>query len=533
MASGINRALNNAKTSAEDKRLNRDQQSGIAKAKQDYANAKNQAQRDAAHAAAERIRNQAGYSSDAYGYTKSNSGSSSRNSGGSGSSGGSGITRTSSGGIDKVASNAGYSTFADFGEDVSSQINAINRNNNGLNSNIGVRNVGADGRAPIDSVVGDYIVTNDGKNIYRLTGKNADGSWQKEEITGVKGDAAGTANAIIANANNRNAQAGSMAWMQELPPNYQDFLNAALEMQPQVDTSALERISANQDDILDILNDATRSKYDALKNDYDTLSNQYGDNLYNLQNLMLDASKRTRGTAGVTGATTGVGAASDILAMLGLSQEATASNTALMQEGQKLYTDREAELANNTNTARQAANDANTNIQNLLNNIFGSQTQYGASALTSLAQMLYGDATANATKYSADKNYAANVYSSDANVKAQQLATMLGGASSYTRNTGSKTPEKSQVQQDLAAINEALKAGGMNGAKIFGAQLGYSGDTLLNALNDPTSPLYANWLSSGGDNYLNKPGNANSTGTQKPKTLTQNDLAKLRSSWSL
>lgn len=536
MASGINKALNNAKTSAEDKKLSSSQQAGIAKAKADYAKATTKAQQDAAHADAERIRNQAGYTSDKYGYTTGKT---------TPTSGSSGVTRSSSGGIDKVASSAGYSTFADFGEDVSSQINAINKANNGIDSNISVRNVGADGKAPPDAVVGDYIVTNDGKNVYHLTGRNADGTWQKEEITGVKGDAGATANAILANANNASAQNDSMAWLKDLPQNYQDFLNAAVGMQPSVDTSAIDRITYDKDEILDMLNEATKSKYDALAEDYDTLSNQYGDNLYNLQNLMLDASRRTRGTAGVTGAATGVGAASDVLAMLGLAQEATASNTSLMQEGQKLYTDKEAELAANANTARTAANDANTNIQTLLNNIFGSQTQYGASALTSLAQMLYGDSTANATKYSADKNYASNVYSADANVKAQQLATMLGGSSSYTKsgtnysnNNKTSTTEKSQVQQDLDAVNSAIKAGGLSGAKIFGAQLGYSGDALLKALNDPDSALYKNWVASGGDNFLKAStstggtSTGGKTSTTKPKTsgLTQEDLIRLRSS---
>lgn len=495
MASGIHAALNNAKTSAEDKKLSSSQQAAIAKAKSDYASATTQAGRDAAHASAEAVRNAAGYKSDSSGYYAGtiNKGNSSTKT----------TKTTTSSGIDKWSSDAGYTTFAGFGENVSKQIN------DAYGTNVSVKNVGADGKAPSDAKVGDYIVTNDGKNIYYLTGKNTDGSWQKEEITAAKGDAGSTVDAIINHSKNGAAAAESMPMIDLNDPNsIMEFLaQYGQKYQPTIDTSAIDNVQADYKTILKQLNAATETQFNTLEDDYSTLTDQYGDNLYNLQSLMLDASKRTRGTAGVSGAATGVGAATDLSALLGLAQEATASNTQLVQEGQKLKTDRAAALAGNVNTARDAANSANVNIQNLLNNIYSSNTQYGAAAMSALSQILYGMASGDATKYAADQNVAATKYSADSNLAAQQLIQAVTGSSYNSRSSGSKASSGTSGSGSATtwdSIADMISDGSEDAYMAFLNARGLYGDAAYAAQSDKENPASKEWLKRGGTNFWQK-----------------------------
>ena len=254
-----------------------------------------------------------------------------------------------------------------------------------------------------------------------------------------------------------------------------DILDQVLNGVSQARTTPMDRVTYDRDEINNILDDATKTKYNALENALNKNETELGDQYYALQQLVMDTTRRNKGTAYANGANAGAHSANELSSLLGLSQDSSAALTAFMQDKQNLSKEKEAEVAANASTALTASNDANFNLQNALNNIYASDKAYGASAVTGLAQLLSSLATGKAAMYGADQSVKGAQLSADAAIKSAKAAIGSSYANGYSSN---------KANQEVSFSQGLLNAYGKGSQADILNVCAYLGITDPDAIND-------------------------------------------------
>lgn len=168
---------------------------------------------------------------------------------------------------------------------------------------------------------------------------------------------------------------------------------------------------------------ATSAEYARKRKEYEQTEDQFYNRLFGTQSTALDTIRRANASAISSGAAKGMQAANELSAILGLQQESVDDSTKLAQE-RNLLMDKEAEAyTKNVVDALAKANEIKLALGTLGSNIYAADTQFDVGTMQYLAQLdaaakqLEGiGLTANATKYSADRNLEGTKYTADQNL---------------------------------------------------------------------------------------------------------------------
>ena len=162
-----------------------------------------------------------------------------------------------------------------------------------------------------------------------------------------------------------------------------------------------------------LLKNSIEKKYKTLENDLLQSEQKTTDQIYGLQQDMLDAAKRNRGSA-ITGQSLGAYLANDLLSTLGWQQETSGLQTEMAQERQQLADKKASDIAAATETAMQMANSTGLSMAEIATMFDASATQDNVGLRDALARLYDSNAGleaarvgADATKYAANMNAAA------------------------------------------------------------------------------------------------------------------------------
>ena len=182
-------------------------------------------------------------------------------------------------------------------------------------------------------------------------------------------------------------------------------------------------ITFDEDAIRSKFDKATQAEYALKRKEYEQTEDQFYNRLFGTQSTALDTIRRANASAISSGAAKGMQAANELSAILGLQQESVDDSTKLAQARHNLTDAEAAAYAKNVVDALAKANETKLALGTLGSNIYAADTQFAVGQLQYLAQLdaaakqLEGmGLTADATKYSADRNLEGNKYTADQNL---------------------------------------------------------------------------------------------------------------------
>ena len=182
-------------------------------------------------------------------------------------------------------------------------------------------------------------------------------------------------------------------------------------------------ITFDEDAIRKKFDKATKAEYELKRKEYEQTEDQFYNRLLGTQGTALDTIRRANASAISSGAAKGMQAANEISAILGLQQESVDDSTKLAQARNNLVDAEAAAYAKNVVDALNTANQIKLALGTLASNIYSADTQFDVGTMQYLAQLdaaakqLEGiGLTADATKYSADRNLEGSKYTADQNL---------------------------------------------------------------------------------------------------------------------
>lgn len=181
-------------------------------------------------------------------------------------------------------------------------------------------------------------------------------------------------------------------------------------------------INYDQDAISNIFKDSVTQEYAAKKADYARTANQYYNRLGQSQNAYLDAMRKERAGAVMTGAAAGMQSSNALSALLGMSQQSSADNTALTQQARALADQEAAAQAKARQDAMQYADQNKLAMGQLGANLYGVDAQKYIGELGANAQVGAANVAASAQGYAADQGLAGTQYAAQKNLEGTQYA---------------------------------------------------------------------------------------------------------------
>jgi len=224
-------------------------------------------------------------------------------------------------------------------------------------------------------------------------------------------------------------------------------------------------ITFDEDAIRRKFDKATQAEYALKRKEYEQTEDQFYNRLFGTQSTALDTIRRANASAISSGAAKGMQAANELSAILGLQQESVDDSTRLAQARYNLTDAEAAAYAKNVVDALAKANEIKLALGTLGSNIYAADTQFAVGEMQYLAQLdaaakqLEGmGLTADATKYSADRNLEGNKYTADQNLIGSKYTADQNLAG--TRYTADKNYAGNvyAANQNLAAARYAADA---------------------------------------------------------------------------
>lgn len=173
-----------------------------------------------------------------------------------------------------------------------------------------------------------------------------------------------------------------------------------------------------------IFQGAVDQEYAAKQAEYDRSASQYYNRLAQSQDTYLDALRKQAATNAVqSGASQGMGAATQLSALMDLSRQTSADATELTQEQRALIDQQEAARAKATMDALTYANEQKMALGTLGANIYASDAQKYIGELGAGAQIEAANTAASAQGYTADQALAGQRYASDKQLEGVDLSS--------------------------------------------------------------------------------------------------------------
>lgn len=260
-------------------------------------------------------------------------------------------------------------------------------------------------------------------------------------------------------------------------------------------------ITFDEDVIRSKFDKATQAEYARKRKEYEQTEDQFYNRLFGTQSTALDTIRRANASAISSGAAKGMQAANELSAILGLQQESVDDSTKLAQE-RNLLMDKEAEAyTKNAIDALIKANEIKLALGTLSSNIYASDTQFDVAQLQYLAQLdaaakqLEGiGLTADATRYSADRNLEGSKYVADQNLIGSKYTAdqnLIGSKYNADQNlAGTRYTADKNYAGNIYAASQNLAA-----AK-YAADANREATIRAAALNNAAQTAYYNSLAS-------------------------------------
>lgn len=173
------------------------------------------------------------------------------------------------------------------------------------------------------------------------------------------------------------------------------------------------------DKILEILDNATKNKYNELWNEYSQTENAYYNQNLADQAATLDNIRRAQAQATMSGASAGMQAANMLTSIMSGQQNNAGNQLELANQRNNTALQEQTELAANKNTALETSNAVKQAIAGLDDTVYGYRTQdhighmdYDAAVKAALGQIFSGIPSANAQAAAAKIQADANMYNS-------------------------------------------------------------------------------------------------------------------------
>jgi len=277
-------------------------------------------------------------------------------------------------------------------------------------------------------------------------------------------------------------------------------------------------ITFDEDVIRSKFDKATQAEYARKRKEYKQTEDQFYNRLFGTQSTALDTIRRANASAISSGAAKGMQAANELSAILGLQQESVDDSTKLAQE-RNLLMDKEAEAyTKNVVDALAKANEIKLALGSLASNIYAADTQFDVAQLQYLAQLdaaakqLEGiGLTADATKYSADRNLEGSKYTADQNLIGSKYTADQNLAGTRYAADQNLAGTRYTADQNLAGTRYAADknyAGNIYAAAQNLAAAKYAADANREAtiraaeLNNAAQTAYYNYMASQTDGQL-------------------------------
>jgi hypothetical protein len=227
-------------------------------------------------------------------------------------------------------------------------------------------------------------------------------------------------------------------------------------------------ITFDEDAIRSKFDKATKAEYELKRKEYEQTEDQFYNRLLGTQGTALDTIRRANASAISSGAAKGMQAANELSAILGLQQESVDDSTKLAQARNNLVDAEAAAYAKNVVDALNTANQIKLALGTLASNIYAADTQFDVGTMQYLAQLdaaakqLEGiGLTADATKYSADRNLEGSKYNADQNL----AGTRYTADKNYAGNIYAANQNLAGAKYAADANREAtIKAAELNNA---------------------------------------------------------------------
>ena len=270
-------------------------------------------------------------------------------------------------------------------------------------------------------------------------------------------------------------------------PAYTDVTDPALKTASEL--ADLFGLTYDKDAINKIFNDAVAQQFATRYLQQGVTENNYYDQMAALQNTSLDTLRQQQSQAIMNGASKGMQAANQLSAVLGTSQTAAQTASALAQTRGQLATEQGAAQAKAIQDAMSYYDQMGMGLGELSKQLYSYDVQQQAAQLgynqgintdaagvaaqntaaqatldsalaQSIANIYGGQNSAAASNYSADQNYKSNVYTANSNAGASKYAAdSNAAASNYAANTSANA---SRYAADKNATTYAATTGGSN-----------------------------------------------------------------------
>lgn len=239
-----------------------------------------------------------------------------------------------------------------------------------------------------------------------------------------------------------------------------------------------------------LLKNSIEGKYKTLENDLLQSEQKTTDQIYGLQQDMLDAAKRNRGSA-VTGQSLGAYLANDLLSTLGWQQETSGLQTEMVQERQQLADKKASDIAAATETAMQMANSTGLSMAEIATMFDASATQDNVGLRDALARLYDSNAGLEAARVGAD----ATKYAADMNAAAARSYGGGGGGGYGAQNTSFTSIEDIVKRRSYGDFAYLMAGTGMKEADIksLWEELTKTADLNGGSLSSPGAANGANW----------------------------------------
>lgn len=230
--------------------------------------------------------------------------------------------------------------------------------------------VGADGKAPAGLKVGDKVNTAGG--MYKITGVNADGTYQSSLMGTYGGNTTPASNSTPNTLNGINASYTSRYGLE-------DVLAGRTAGLMGLDMGDLYGITYDQQKLLDVYNQATDAQYALKQREMDTAENQYYRNLYNTQTSTIDTLRAQRNNQIASGMSAGLAAAADAATAMGIQDTGATGALELANKRQQMADEIAAAYAQNIVNALENSNTLRAQIAGLDLNKYGADTTWDAA----------------------------------------------------------------------------------------------------------------------------------------------------------
>lgn len=226
-------------------------------------------------------------------------------------------------------------------------------------------------------------------------------------------------------------------------------------------------INYDQAAIEGVYQKATDAEFAAKQKDYTNSANQYYNRLALSQNAQIDAGRKLRAGAVMSGASRAMTGVEEFRLQQAAQQATSLDNTTLVQQQRALSDLQAAAKTKATKDAMTYADLQKSGLMSTGANMYATDTQFDVGLLGARSMVDAANISAEGQGYVADNALKGTIYNSDKNLEGVKYNT--DGTLAGTRYASDKSAAASGYSADKAYAGQVAYANGMVGAANAGA----------------------------------------------------------------